>query len=97
MMPKLPTNRLTALAAATFLATAALALNAVGAMGSADGKAGETGEAGRTMAELMFPDAPYGVDSMPTGPVSAQFRERRAALGCDGAVWPHIPAGCYPD
>jgi len=96
MMSRPLTNRLTALAAATTVVTLALGLNAVGALGSADRKAGELTGSGRTVAELMFPDAPYGVDPMPTGPVSAELRERRAALGCDGAVWPDIPAACYP-
>lgn len=42
-------------------------------------------------------DAPFGVDPVVTGPVSAAFKARRAAAGCDTAVWPNIPAACYPD
>lgn len=45
----------------------------------------------------LFPDAPYGVDPVVTGPVSAKFRQTREAFGCDRAVWPNIPAACYPD
>ncbi len=43
-----------------------------------------------------FVGAPDGVDPIVTGPVSASFKKRQIALGCDRAVWPHIPAGCYP-
>lgn len=49
-----------------------------------------------TAAEAMFPDAPNGVDAMVTGPVSASLRQRQADAGCDKAVWPDIPAACYP-
>lgn len=45
----------------------------------------------------LFPDAPYGVDPVVTGPVSAQFRQTREIFGCDRAVWPNIPAACYPE
>lgn len=48
-------------------------------------------------ASEIFADAPYGVDPVVTGPVSAQFRERRQHLGCDTATWPNVPRGCYPD
>ena len=44
-----------------------------------------------------FEDAPYGVDPMVTGPVSTAFRQTQRAAGCDSAVWPNIPAVCYPD
>lgn len=44
-----------------------------------------------------FPDAPYGVDPIVTGPVSTAFAQKRKALACDDAVWPRVPAGCYPD
>lgn len=44
-----------------------------------------------------FVGAPDGVDPVVTGPVSASFRKKQIALGCDRAVWPHIPVGCYPD
>jgi hypothetical protein len=48
-------------------------------------------------AASLFPDAPYGVDPVVTGPVSAQFRQTREVFGCDRAVWPNIPAACYPE
>ena len=49
-----------------------------------------------TQAARMFPDAPDGVDPVVTGPVSAELRERQKALDCANAVWPNIPAACYP-
>jgi hypothetical protein len=49
-----------------------------------------------TEAEQLFADAPDGVDPMVTGPVSASFRTRQAEAGCAQAVWPNIPAACYP-
>lgn len=58
---------------------------------------GEKASAAGTAAQAMFPDAPDGVDPVVTGPVSAEFRGRQKALGCDKAVWPDIPAACYPD
>ncbi len=48
-------------------------------------------------AEQMFADAPDGVDPVVTGPVSASFRQKQQVAGCDSAVWPKIPAVCYPD
>ena len=45
----------------------------------------------------LFPDAPHGVDPVVTGPVSASFRQQQAEAGCDKAVWPKIPAACYPN
>ena len=48
-------------------------------------------------ASEMFSDAPYGVDPVVTGPVSAAFRERQERLRCDDAKWPNVPRGCYPD
>ncbi|MGX5850503.1 hypothetical protein ACWGTO_25820 [Mesorhizobium sp. PL10] len=48
-------------------------------------------------AEQMFADAPDGVDPVVTGPVSASFKRRQQAAGCDSAVWPKIPTVCYPD
>ena len=48
-------------------------------------------------ASEIFADAPHGVDPVVTGPVSAQFRERRELLRCDAATWPDVPRGCYPD
>jgi hypothetical protein len=47
--------------------------------------------------EPPFDDAPYGVDPIVTGPVSSAFKERQRAAHCDEAVWPNIPAACYPD
>jgi hypothetical protein len=47
-------------------------------------------------AQQLFADAPDGVDSMVTGPVSASFRQKQADLGCAKAVWPDVPAACYP-
>ncbi|MBS3647907.1 hypothetical protein KEU06_04595 [Pseudaminobacter sp. 19-2017] len=44
-----------------------------------------------------FADAPYGVDAMVTGPVSAAFKQQQERLGCAEAEWPNIPTGCYPD
>lgn len=48
-------------------------------------------------AAQLFADAPDGVDPVVTGPVSAAFRQKQAAAGCADAVWPDIPAACYPD
>ena len=48
-------------------------------------------------AEQMFADAPDGVDPVVTGPVSAAFKQKRRAAGCDTAIWPKIPTVCYPD
>ena len=41
-------------------------------------------------------DSP-GIDPIVTGPTSPAFKARQAKLGCAEAVWPKIPAGCYPD
>lgn len=49
-----------------------------------------------TAAEEVFPDAPYGVDPVVTGPTSASFKSKQAENGCDKAVWPNIPVACYP-
>ncbi len=38
-----------------------------------------------------------GVDPVVTGPVSAEFKQARAAAGCDRAEWPNVPKVCYPD
>ncbi|WP_245436402.1 hypothetical protein [Mesorhizobium tamadayense] len=48
-------------------------------------------------AQQMFADAPDGVDPIVTGPVSAAFKQRQKANNCDSAVWPNVPAACYPD
>ncbi|HEY4192960.1 MAG TPA: hypothetical protein VGM46_09980 [Mesorhizobium sp.] len=50
-----------------------------------------------TDAQEMFSDAPDGVDPMVTGPVSASFKVKQADAGCGKAVWPNVPAGCYPN
>ncbi|MEQ1953749.1 hypothetical protein [Mesorhizobium sp. CN2-181] len=44
-----------------------------------------------------FADAPYGVDPVVTGPVSTAFKQQRETARCDDAVWPNVPAACYPD
>jgi hypothetical protein len=50
-----------------------------------------------TAAEQAFPDAPYGVDPVVTGPTTASFKQRQSDLRCADAVWPDIPLDCYPD
>jgi hypothetical protein len=50
-----------------------------------------------TAVEQAFPDAPYGVDPMVTGPTSASLEERQSAARCAEAVWPNIPLDCYPN
>lgn len=50
----------------------------------------------KTDAERMFADAPMGVDPMVTGPRSDAFRQQQKLAGCETAVWPNIPAACYP-
>ena len=47
--------------------------------------------------DAEFADAPYGVDPMVTGPVSTAFRQQQEAANCDQAVWPNVPAVCFPD
>jgi hypothetical protein len=47
-------------------------------------------------ASALFQDASFGVDPVVTGPVSKSFREQQKANNCDKAVWPKIPAACYP-
>lgn len=49
------------------------------------------------LPQERFAGAPDGVDPIVTGPVSASFRKRQIALDCENAVWPSIPAGCYPE
>jgi hypothetical protein len=56
-----------------------------------------TPEASTQAPQERFAGAPDGVDPIVTGPVSASFRKRQIALDCDHAVWPSIPAGCYPE
>lgn len=50
-----------------------------------------------TEAELAYADAPYGVDPIVTGPVSASFKEQQQIAGCDAAKWPDVPIACYPE
>lgn len=50
----------------------------------------------QTAAEEAFPDAPYGVDSMVTGPTTLAFSKQQADAGCEIAVWPNVPLACYP-
>ena len=47
-------------------------------------------------AEEAFPDAPFGVDPVVTGPSTASFKKRQQAFNCGKAVWPNVPLGCYP-
>lgn len=62
------------------------------------GGAFETGRSiDPTDAELAYADAPYGVDPMVTGPVSASFKEQQQIAGCDAAKWPDVPLACYPE
>ena len=49
-----------------------------------------------SLAELAFPDAPFGVDPIVTGPTSASLKSRQAASSCAEAIWPQIPVDCYP-
>jgi len=90
-------TRFTALAAATTLVLAGFAFD-VAARGPGDVQPVEKAGADTpTLAQAMFPDAPDGVDPMPTGPVSASLRERQKALDCHAAIWPNVPAACYPN
>ncbi|MEW9805905.1 hypothetical protein ABUE31_07920 [Mesorhizobium sp. ZMM04-5] len=50
-----------------------------------------------TDAQEAYPDAPYGVDPMVTGPTSTAFGKRQDAAGCAQAKWPDVPLACYPD
>lgn len=86
-------------AALAFLAGTALALSVGHASPpplphEADGATGE--RPGEIELADRFPDAPYGVDPVVTGPVSREFREQQKVAGCDDARWPHIPAVCFP-
>jgi len=76
------------------LAAVALALAAGGARSAAPQH--ERQHVVMSEAEKLFPDAPDGVDPMTTGPVSAGFKARQAQAGCAKAIWPNIPAACYP-
>jgi hypothetical protein len=76
------------------LAALAVMLAAGGARSAATH--GDQPPVAATEAEQLFADAPDGVDPTVTGPVSAAFKRRQAEAGCAGAVWPNVPAACYP-
>ena len=100
-MIRIPTGpvRLAALAAGSAAIVAAFALTASGAYGPQpqDARGLALAEYREVPAALMFPDAPDGVDAIVTGPVSAEFRARQKAAGCETAQWPNVPVVCYPD
>jgi hypothetical protein len=104
-MIRIPTGavRFATLAAGSAVLVTAFALTASGAYGPQPQDARGLALAeyreivASTPAALMFPDAPDGVDSMVTGPVSAEFRARQQAAGCEAAEWPNVPVACYPD
>lgn len=82
----------------TTIATSALAVLLAAGVAHSTGTRHLDGPAlPQTAAEVAFPDAPYGVDPMVTGPTSASFRKRQADADCDKAVWPDIPLACYPN
>jgi len=98
--------RIAGIAAASAAFMWALAFTAVDARTPAAGDARDVAmltdrqvddTAAATAAEMMFPGAPDGVDPMVTGPASAELKSRQQALGCAEAVWPNIPAACYPN
>lgn len=78
------------------LPAAALALFALA--GGLDARQGDPtrgigpddGAAYETDSALAF------VDPVITGPVSPQYELVRRQAGCDDAVWPNVPAVCYP-
>jgi hypothetical protein len=81
------------------LALAAVAVVAAGSLVDARPYSDTTvplSETVRTPVQDRYVDAPDGVDPVVTGPTSQAFRERQKEAGCDGAVWPNIPAACYP-
>lgn len=82
-------------AVASFSAIA-LAVMLAGGAGAVTRPAAPVAQASTASAADLFPDAPYGVDPMVTGPVSASFRTQQADAGCAKANWPDIPAACYP-
>ncbi|HTV67519.1 MAG TPA: hypothetical protein VMF90_03185 [Rhizobiaceae bacterium] len=94
--------RVAAIAAASLACVGAIALAATEGVGPTKGEIAApipatpyTGE--ETLAELAFPDAPYGVDPVVTGPKSVALTARQDALGCAEAVWPKMPVDCYPN
>ena len=82
----------------TTLATSAVAILLAAGVAHSTGTRQIDGPAApRTAAEEAFPDAPYGVDPVVTGPTSASFKKQQAGAGCDKAAWPDVPIACYPD
>lgn len=77
------------------LSATLVALLALGGAWSAATPADKPMAVVSTQAEKLFPDAPDGVDSVVTGPVSAAFKQRQADAGCDKAAWPNVPAACF--
>ncbi|KQZ91452.1 hypothetical protein ASD64_19605 [Mesorhizobium sp. Root157] len=85
----------------TGISFGALALAAVFAAGAAHSMVGNAGGISDTVlsttqAQRLFADAPDGVDPTVTGPVSASFKKKQQDTGCAAAIWPDIPAACYP-
>ncbi|AZO50123.1 MAG: hypothetical protein EOS54_23570 [Mesorhizobium sp.] len=91
------TDQLTRLRPTVAWATLAVLLAVGGAQSAATLKGNPALPADTQTAEQMFADAPDGVDPVVTGAVSAAFKQRQKDAGCDSAVWPKIPAVCYPD
>ncbi len=82
----------------TTLATSAMAMLLAAGVAHSTGTRQIDGPAlPLTPAEEAFSDAPFGVDPMVTGPTSASFERQQETFGCDTAVWPDIPLGCYPN
>jgi hypothetical protein len=86
----------TRLRTASSFGAIALALMLAGGAQAVTRPAVPDAQSGVAAAEGLFPDAPYGVDPMVTGPVSASFKTQQAEAGCAKAEWPDIPAACYP-
>jgi hypothetical protein len=85
----------TGLRAAASFGVIALAMMLAGGAQAVTRPAAPEPEASAIAAQQLFPDAPYGVDPMVTGPVSASFRTQQAEAGCAQAKWPDTPAACY--
>ncbi len=96
-----PMNRYRAVASALLRVALPGALVAMLAMASGATPLASVGRAPEEPLPVagasLFPDAPYGVDPVVTGPVSAGFRQTREIFGCDRAAWPNVPAACYPE
>ena len=93
LMPVMISNSFTyRLAVLSVLAAGILAVSHVGGSARqadeplADAPVSEPG----TVAELAW------VDPIVTGPVSPAYRRLREEVGCDTAIWPDIPAVCFP-